>query len=178
MGFVQPGWSEALQPPKKTSPPGSEIIPGKSPLGTSWIWNHSWALSYEITEILGGRVSWAEVTTLILAGSIQYHIPPFSHFPASIPTGRHSSFPKHCVTTAGSRVKMDKIQSKITEELPWVYLCSTATHLHLEIKLNLKAALKIPSPCYSTQHNIIQIKIYFTSYCKQQQGGCGEQLEP
>lgn len=59
--------------------------------------------------------------------------------------------------------------------------CFSATDLHLEITLNVKTALKIPSLCYSTQHNIIQIKIHFTSYCKQQQegrAGCGEQLEP
>lgn len=72
---------------------------------------------------------------------------------------------------------MDKTQSRITEELLGVYLCFTATDLHLEITLNLKAALKNPL----IQHNIIQIKTHFTSYCKQQQegrAGCGEQLEP
>lgn len=164
MGFVQPGWRWISPFPKK--PP---LLDLKSFLGTS----------YGITEVLGGRLSWAEVTTPILVPVPHSTLLPFPCLNTTWKTFLISQ--TLCHYSRKSRVKMDKTQSKTTEELPGVYLCFSTTDLHLEIILNLKAALKIPSPWYSTQHNIIQIKIYFTSYCKQQQegrAGCGEQLEP
>lgn len=164
MGFVQPGWRWSSPAPKK--PP---LLDLKSFLGTE-LWNHR-------NFRRNSQLSWGCNTDPCW----EHSAPHSSLFPAWTPPGRHSSYPKHRGTTAGSRIKMAKIQSKITEELPWVYLCFSAANLHLETILNLKAALKIPCLCYSTQHNIIQIQIYFTSYCKQQQGGRagrGEQLEP
>lgn len=155
-----------LSSPQNPSPPGSGIIPGDQ------------VMKSQEFQVEGSAELRLQHWSLLGAFGTT-----FLPFPISLPDHHLEDIPHlpNTVTTAGNRVKMDKIQSKLTEELLWVYLCFSPTDLHLEITLILKAALKIPSLCYSTQHNIIQIKIYFTSYCKQQQegrAGCGEQLEP